>query len=100
MKKPKEEELKKFPKEKPKISVATAKKVFKPLKREVGQSECLWLNQYVENAVRSSSLPMSLLSNEFLAEAVRWFGEEGGKAFLERLREDFLKTAPKTNDTQ
>ena len=94
-KKPKEEEVEKFKSEKPKISIATTKKVLKPLKLEVGQSECRWLNQYVENWVRGSCLPLALLSNDFLAELEKTFGVEGSKDYLDKLRKDFVATSPK-----
>lgn len=91
-KKPAEEE--KFKPEKPKISLATAKKILKPLKIEVGQSECLWVNRWVENEVRGRCLPPSLLSNDFLAEVGKIFAE-GGDEFLGRLRADFVLNSPK-----
>ena len=90
----KEEELKKFPKEKLKISVATAKKILKPLKVEVGLAETNWVNSYVENAVRSRCLPLSLLSNDFPAEVQRTFGENA-KDFLETMLRDFQLNCPK-----
>ncbi len=94
-KKPKkEDELKKFPKEKLKISVATTKKVLKPLKVEVGLAEATWLNYYVENVVRSRCLPLSLLSNDFQAEVQRTFGEDA-KGFLETILRDFQASCPK-----
>ena len=93
--KKKDDQLEKFKPEKSKISVATTKKVLKPLKVEVGQSECRWLNQYVENEVRGRCLPLSLMSNDFLAELEKTFGEEGSKGFLETLRTAFQLNSPK-----
>jgi hypothetical protein len=90
--KPKEEEWKQ---EKPKISVATAKKILKPLKVEVGQFECRWVNRWVENEVQGKCLPKALFSNDFLAEVNKTFGAEAD-GFLCRLRTDFQATAPKT----
>ena len=94
-KKPKkEEELEKFKPEKLKISIATAKKILKPLKVEVGLAETKWINQYVENVVRSRCLPLSLLSNDFPAEVQRTFGEDA-KGFLETMLRDFQLNSPK-----
>lgn len=93
IKKPNEEEkLKKA--ERPKLSVATAKKILKPLKIEVGHSEADWINRWVENEVQGNCLPKSLLSNDFLAEVGKTFGDKKDE-FLDRLRKDFLATAPK-----
>ena len=95
----KEKELEKFKPEKPKISIATTKKVLKPLKLEVGQAECRWLNQYVENWVRSSCLPYGLYSNDFLSELEMTFGKQGALGWLEKLRKDFVETSPKGVET-
>lgn len=93
-KKSKTDELEKFKPEKLKISIATAKKILKPLKIEIGLSETKWVNQYVENVVRSRCLPLSLLSNDFPAEVQRTFGE-GAKDFLETMLRDFQLNSPK-----
>lgn len=93
-KKEKKEET--FQKEKPKISLATVKKILKPLKIEVGSSECHWVNQYMESEVRSACLPMSLLGADLLSELPKIFGGEGAEAFLAKLRTAFQQSAPKT----
>jgi hypothetical protein len=83
-------------KERPKMSLATTKKILKPLKMEVGQSECRWMNSWVENEIRGACLPLALLGNDFLAELEKTFGSEGSQTFLERLRKEFLQAAPRT----
>lgn len=93
--KKKDDQLEKFKSDKPKISIATTKKVLKPLKVEVGQSECRWLNQYVESEVRGRCLPLSFLSNDLLAELEKTYGAEGSKDFLETLRTAFQLNSPK-----
>ena len=90
----KDDELEKFKPEKLKISVATAKKILKPLKIDVGLAEAKWVNQYVENAVRARCLPLALLSNDFPAEVQRTFGEQAAD-FLETMLRDFQLTSPK-----
>jgi hypothetical protein len=92
-KKEKKEET--FAKEKPKISLATVKKLLKPLKVDVGVSECRWVNQYMESEVRSACLPMSLLGNDLMSEIQRIFGVEGAEAFLAKVRAAFQQSAPK-----
>ena len=93
--KKKDEEPEKFKQDKLKISLATTKKILKPLKVEVGLSECRWLNQYVESEVRGRCLPLSFLSNEILAELETTFGAEEAKKFLETLRTAFQLHSPK-----
>ena len=93
-KKVKNEELEKFKPEKLKISIATAKKILKPLKLDVGLAEAKWVNQYVENEVRARCLPLSFLSNDFPAEVQRTFGE-GAVGFLEKMLRDFQLNSPK-----
>jgi hypothetical protein len=94
MKKTSKDELP--PKEKLKVSLATAKKVLKATKYPIGAMECEWLNQYLENRIRSECLPRSLLSNDLVAEVPRAFGVEKGDLFLQQLRADFVAYAPKT----
>ena len=98
MKPTKEDKLPK--KEKLKISLATAKKILKSTKLPIGQSETIWVNQYVENAVRGSCLPLALLSNDFLSELPKAFGPEKASDFLEQMLKDFLVNSPKTAPTE
>ena len=88
------DELEKFKPEKPKLSVAVVKKILKPLKVEVGAFEAGWVNRWVENEVQGKCLPRSLLSNDFLAEVGKTFGDKA-EEFLGRLRSDFQVIAPK-----
>jgi hypothetical protein len=74
----KEATSEKIKKEKPKISLATAKKLLKPSKRIIGTAETIWLNDYIENTVRGECLPKNLLSNDILSEIIKSFGAGKG----------------------
>ena len=86
-----------FPKEKLLIGVAVVKKILKPLnlENEIGVAECRWVNHWVENEVQGKCLPKSFLSGDFLSEVEKAFGVDAAKGFLDRLREEFVATAPK-----
>jgi len=86
----KEATSEKIKKEKPKISLSTAKKILKPSKRIIGTAETLWLNGYIENTVRGECLPLNLLSNDILSEIIRTFGAgEGADKFTARILKAF-----------
>jgi hypothetical protein len=70
-------------KDKPKISVGTAKRILKS--PTVGIVAAAWLNHYIENRVQGECLPKSFLSNDILAELARTYGAESEK-FLEATR--------------
>ena len=89
----KEEEEKKFAKEKFKISIATTKKVLK--EKVVGHSQMVWLNNYMENKVRGECLPASFLSNDLPAELIGTYGEEGADKFKEAVRAAYVIHCPK-----
>jgi hypothetical protein len=96
-------------KEKPKISVGTAKRILKS--PTVGIVAAAWLNQYIENRVQGECLPKSFLSNDILAELARAYGADSEK-FLEATRvayrrefsipnpESASERAEKTQDTE
>jgi hypothetical protein len=83
-----------FPKEKPNISVATAKKILKAAKRPVGTAEAVWLNYYIENRVRGECLPRAFLSNDLPSEIVKAYGAEGAEKFLGEVLAAFAKVTP------
>jgi hypothetical protein len=86
----KEPTSEKIKKEKPKISLATAKKILKPSKRIIGTAETIWLNNFVENTVRGECLPLNLLSNDLLSEIIRTFGAgEGAEKFTAKILKAF-----------
>jgi hypothetical protein len=86
----KEPTSEKIKKEKPKISLATAKKLLKPSKRIIGTAETKWLNDYVENIVRGECLPLNLLSNDIFSETLKTFGAgEGAEKFTARILKAF-----------
>ena len=89
----KEEEEKKFAKEKFKISVATTKKILK--EKTVGHSQMVWLNNYMENKVRGECLPASFLSNDLPAELIGTYGEDGAEKFKVAIRAAYLAHCPK-----
>lgn len=70
-------------KEKPKISVGTAKRLLKS--PTVGVVAASWLNHYIENRVQGECLPKSFLSNDIMAELVRTYGADAEK-FIEATR--------------
>jgi hypothetical protein len=70
-------------KDKPKISVGTAKRILKS--PTVGIVATAWLNHYIENRVQGECLPKSFLSNDILAELARAYGADSEK-FLEATR--------------
>ena len=78
---------------KPKISLATAKKVLKASKREIGSAETFWLNTYIENRVRGECLPLNLYSNDIVSEIARTFGDKAG-TFTENINLDFNRQMP------
>lgn len=75
-------------KEKPKISVGTAKRILKS--PTVGVVAAAWLNHYIENRVQGECLPKSFLSNDLLAELSRAYGADSEK-FLEATRMAFRR---------
>jgi len=86
----KEPTSEKIKKEKPRISLAIAKKLLKPSKRIIGTAETNWLNDYMENTVRGECLPKNLLSNDLLSEIIRTFGAgEGADNFTAKILKAF-----------
>ncbi len=77
----KKDQLDKFPKEKIKISVATAKKILKSTKRVIGNREAVWLNFYIENRVQGECLPRAFLSNDLPSEIIKAYGVLGADRF-------------------
>ena len=80
------------PKPKPKISLATAKKILKPSKRIIGEAETYWLNNYIENRVRGECLPLNLWSNDIVSEIHKTFG--GSSSFIDSVLRDFESQMP------
>jgi len=89
-KKPTEE---KIVKTKPKISLATTKKILKASKREIGTAEAFWLNNYIDNKVRGECLPLSLYSNDLPAELIKTYGSNA-QVFIDKLLLDFQSQMP------
>jgi hypothetical protein len=83
-KKTKEEVI---PKQKFPISLGTTKKVLND--KNLGTSDMVWLNNFMENKVQGESLPPSFYSNELPAALLSVYGQTGAEAFLEKIRSAF-----------
>jgi hypothetical protein len=75
-------------KDKPKISLATTKKVLKGVNYPIGITEMFWLNNYIQNRVMGECLPKSFLSNDLLNELQRTYGNNN---FQKQIIEAFCK---------
>jgi hypothetical protein len=80
-------------KAKPKISLATTKKILKASKREIGTAEAFWLNTYIDNKVRGECLPLSLYSNDLPAELIKTYGSNA-QVFIDKILLDFAIQMP------
>ena len=80
------EELEKFKKLKPKMSIGTTKKI---LDAPASDSDRVWLCNYIQNKISGECLPPSLYSNECYNVIMRLYGETGGETFLEKVRADW-----------
>ena len=80
------EEMAKFKKPAPKISIGTTKKI---LDAPASDSDRVWLCNYIQNKISGECLPPSLYSNECYNVIIRLYGEKGGETFLETIRADW-----------
>jgi hypothetical protein len=90
----KDDELKKFPKPKFTISMATTKKILKKSNAIMGIIEMRWLNIFMENKVQGECLPKSFLSNDLPSEIIRTFGYTKGEQFIDGIVAEFLRQCP------
>jgi hypothetical protein len=89
-------ELEKFPVVKCKIKSSTAKKTLGVGGVPVAQ----WLERWIEQFVRESSLPPQLLSNDFLNQLTRLLAPKDALNVLERIRSDYLLAFPQTSKAE
>ena len=80
-------------KQKPNISLSTAKKILKASKRVIGETETLWLNRYIENRIRGECLPLSLYTNDLQSEIINTFGTDA-PIFINKILLDFETEMP------
>lgn len=76
-------------KEKPKLSLGTAKKLLKTSNHPIGINEMIWLNSYMLNKVQGECLPKTFLSNDLPTEIYRVYGKDGAEAFQKKIIADF-----------
>lgn len=89
----KEEE--KIVKEKPRISIASAKRITasdEPLDNRA----VAWLEIWIENYLRNNSLPLQFLCNDFESKLMSFVPPFNAEWCIKRLREDFKKDFPFT----
>ena len=76
-----------IPKQKFPISLGTTKKVLND--KNLGTTDMVWFNNYIENRVRGECLPLSLYSNGLMGEIVSIYGAQEAEKFLQSVRAAF-----------
>jgi hypothetical protein len=76
-----------IPKQKFPISLGTTKKVLND--KNLGTSDMIWLNNYIENKVQGECLPKSLFTNNLPSEIISIYGHQGSEEFLTKVRSAF-----------
>ena len=90
-----EEPLQKFKKEKPVLSTKTGKEL---VGMPCNPQELLWLDAWLDNLVRSRSLPPSCRGKDAFSALTQFLAPSDVLSVLELLRKDFLASHPQKSE--
>jgi hypothetical protein len=92
-----EEPLQKFKKEKPVLSTKTGKEL---VEKSCSPQELLWLDSWLDNLVRSRSLPPQCKGKDAFNALTQFLAPSDVLSVLELLRKDFLASHPQKAEEQ
>jgi len=92
-----EEPLQKFKKEKPVLSTKTGKEL---VEKSCSPQELLWLDAWLDNLVRSRSLPPQCKGKDAFNALTQFLSPSDVLSVLELLRKDFLASHPQKAEEQ
>ena len=90
-----EEPLQKFKKQKPVLSTKTGKEL---VEKSCSASELMWLEAWLDNLVRSRSLPPQCKGKDAFNALTQFLSPSDVLSVLELLRKDFLASHPQQNE--
>ena len=94
---PTEKPLQKFKKDKPVLSTKTGKEL---VEKSCSPQELLWLDSWLDNLVRSRSLPPQCKGKEAFNALTQFLSAPDVLSVLELLRKDFLASHPQKADAK
>jgi len=90
-----EEPLQKFKKDKPVLSTKTGKEL---VEKSCSPQELLWLDSWLDNLVRSRSLPPQCKGKDAFNALTQFLAPSDVLSVLELLRKDFLASHPQAEE--
>lgn len=90
-----EEPLQKFKKDKPVLSTKTGKEL---VEKSCSPQELLWLDSWLDNLVRSRSLPPQCKGKDAFNALTQFLSPSDVLSVLELLRKDFLASHPQAEE--